>query len=150
MFFKKKLTPKTFFVKKIVPHAKLPTKSTEGAACWDFYTPDSVIIPPNTVVTISLGIQVAFPKEYGLFFFEKSGIASKTFLVKKAGVIDSDYRGIVQVVFQNMGDTPVSFIAGEKIIQGTLLHLDDIEVVEVDNLPSTLRGSGGFGSTGRF
>ena len=141
---------KQFFVKRLTPKAKLPTKSTLGSACWDFYTPDAVSIKPKETVTLSLGIQVAFPKDYALVFFEKSGIASKTDLFKKAGVIDSDYRGTVHAVFYNAGEETVTFAEGEKVIQAMLIHLDDFEIIEADSLPDTSRGSGGFGSTGRF
>lgn len=148
LFLKKR---KKFYVRKVASTAKLPTKSTAGSACWDFYTPAAVYIHPKETVTFSLGVQVAFPEDYALVFFEKSGLAARTTLIKKAGVVDSDYRGVVKAVFYNAGDETVMFTEGEKVIQAMLIHLDEFDVIEAtQSLPETVRGSGGFGSTGRF
>jgi len=137
-----------FRVMKIHPNAILPSRGTSEAAGYDFFTPEDVICKPKEITKIPLGIKVSFPVGYGLFFLEKSGIATKTSLIKKAGLIDSDYRGQLIAVYYNYSGSPVKFKAGEKVIQGCLLPIFTPEVLEVTDIDETARGEGGFGSTG--
>lgn len=135
-------------VKRVHPDAKLPTKGTPYAAGFDFYTPERVEFPPKKTTVASLGVSVAIPHGTVLILSEKSGISSRTDLIIRSGIIDSDFRGALRVMYYNAGTDFVVFNAGDKIVQGVLLPIPEATVQEVDELDYTDRGENGFGSTG--
>jgi dUTP pyrophosphatase len=137
-------------VQRVHPDAKLPVYGTAYAAGIDFFTPEEVWLPPGAVTLIPLGVKVSFPHGLVLIFKEKSGIASRSSLIIKSGVIDSDYRGELKVMYHNAGQTPFHFKAGEKVVQGVLLPLAKLAVQEATDLDYTDRNENGFGSTGQF
>jgi len=137
-------------VRKINDKAKLPTKGHSSDAAFDFYTPSYRLIEPGETVEIRLGLQIALPEGYALIFKEKSGIASRSNLRLKAGVIDCSYRGELIVVYSNEGSREFYFDEGEKAVQGIVIEIPEFEVQEVADLDYTDRNSNGFGSTGRF
>jgi len=149
-WLKNKIQGRTVLIKRVHPTVKLPTRGTSGSAGWDFYAPEDVTIAPGEIKRIPLGISLAFSSEYVLFAKEKSSIGINTPLLAKGGVIDSDYRGEIHAIFQNEGKDPTHFHKGEKIIQGVFVKLGTFNLKEVDSLPDSERGHGGFGSTGRF
>lgn len=132
------------------PDSKLPTRATDGSAAYDFYAPEELWLPPRKVTCVPLGIAVAIPEGFYLQFLEKSGLSVRTHLVLKAGLIDADYRGELQVVYYNAGETDIHIEKGMKIVQGVLQLAFAATFKLVDELESTERGNGGFGSTGRF
>lgn len=130
------------------PGAKLPTRGSEFAIGLDLYLPSSVTIPSHNKITIPLGIAVAVLSGHYGRLAPKSGVSHKTTTSIEAGVIDSDYRSEIGLIISNYGDAPVTFEAGKAIAQLILERATIADVVEVDSLDETVRGAGGFGSTG--
>lgn len=130
---------------------KTPTYGTEGAACFDFYAAHDHLIPNHTgSIKIPLGIAVEVPEGYALFIVPRSSTGLKTNLRQSnsIGVIDSDYRGEIAVIFDNIGYSNHFIDKGDRIAQGYILPVPRVEFEEVDELSETARGAGGFGSTG--
>ena len=138
--------------KKLNNLAKTPTKGSEYAAGWDLYAATSynIEIPPHETVKIGTGIAVALPEGLYGAICARSGLASKQGLrpANCVGVVDSDYRGEVIVALHNDSDEPQIVSAGSRIAQFILTPFFDILWDEVEDLPETKRGEGGFGSTG--
>lgn len=128
--------------------AKQPVRASEGAAGFDLFSTDRVILPPGQRVLIPTGVSVAIPEGYAGFIWPRSGWAAKQGLDRLAGLIDSDYRGEIHISLINHGFDPVEILKGDRcaqIVFGAVLT--DFEVV--DELPETERGDNGFGSTGK-
>ena len=129
---------------------KIPTKSTEGAACYDAYCPttEHPLMPGENRV-INLGFQVEVPRGYELQVRCRSGYAVRGIIVANGvGCIDSDYRGDVGVILQNLSNAIQPINKGDRVCQLKLSLAPEIEWEEVDVIQETQRGSGGFGSTG--
>lgn len=136
------------------PGAKMPVRSTEGAAAWDLFANISCstkIYPVETMI-ISTGVRVQLPKGYYWDIRIRSGLSTKhgIMLLNGCGVVDEDYRGIVRIPVIHMGDRPYVIEQGEKIGQAILQRYTEQEFEIVDKLDSTERGEGGFGHTGRL
>lgn len=133
--------------------AKLPFRATEGSAGADVFAciEDEVTIEPGKTKTIPLGIAVEIPMGYGGFIFSRSSLGTKygITLPNCVGVIDSDYRGELCVPLINLGNTDFLIKNGDRIAQLVILPVESAEYEAVDNLSETVRGEGGFGSTGR-
>lgn len=139
--------------KKNHPDAVMPTKGTEHAAAFDLVAV-SVEDKGDTAV-VDTGLSVAFPEGYVLLLFSRSGHAAKydIRLTNCVGVIDADYRGPLKILLTQDGHanprTIGSYIKpGERVAQAILMKLPDTEWVEATELPESIRGDGGFGSTG--
>jgi len=144
MMEKKKLLIK---FKKLDNNATLPSKERESDAGIDLYASKTVKIPAGGRDTVPTGFSVAIPTGYYGMIQERSGYSLKNTLILKAGVIDSEYRGELKVVFQNAGDYPVAITAGEKIAQLVINVLPKINIEFVEQLDETDRGDKGFGSS---
>ena len=136
-------------VKRLHPHARLPTRATEHSAGLDFYALCDVVIPPGRAEVIETGFAVAIPEGCAGFLWPRSGLAAKASLDRLAGLIDADYRGEVRAVLINHGKVDIRISARDKVIQMVIQPITMLEPVEVDQLPDTERGDGGFGSTGK-
>lgn len=138
--------------KKLNDLAKTPTKGSEYAAGWDLYAATSydIEVPPHETVKIGTGIAVALPEGLYGAICARSGLASKQGVrpANCVGVIDSDYRGEVIVAQHNDSNEPQVIPAGSRIAQFILTPFFDILWDEVEDLPETERGEGGFGSSG--
>lgn len=136
------------YVKQLSPDARLPVRGSEGAAGYDLSASVNVTIPGRGRSLIDTGLQILVP--FGTYgrIAPRSGLAVKIGLDVGAGVIDSDYRGEVKILLFNHSDTPVSIGKGDRIAQLLLERIVTPPVVAVDSLTETLRGAGGFGSTG--
>ena len=143
----------TVQIKKLSECAKLPTAGSQYAAGYDLYacTEDDVVIAPHTTVKIGSGIAVALPEGTFGAVFARSGLASREGLrpANCVGVIDCDYRGECIVAVHNDSDELRTVHHGDRIAQLVLLPYLPMEFEEVDALPDTARGTGGFGSTGK-
>lgn len=130
------------------PTAVTPSRGSAFAAGYDVYasTPITVKSKDKALVSTSLAIAVP-PGTYGRIA-PRSGLASKHFLDTGAGVIDADYRGEVKVLLFNFSDVDYDVKQGERIAQLVLERIVTPEVVEVETLEVSVRGAGGFGSTG--
>lgn len=136
-------------VKKLSERAKLPTYGSEGAACFDIKATKDYIIYPGEITRISTGLSFEIPKGHCMLLFGRSGHASKGLqLANCVGVIDSDYRGEVQVMLHNLDIDTRRIVEGERCAQAMILPVMNVEFEEVQELEETERGEGGFGSTG--
>ncbi|TPX34387.1 dUTP diphosphatase [Synchytrium microbalum] len=140
--------PIPLLVKKVGSKAQLPTRGSDKAAGWDLYSSADVVIPAKGKVIVPTDIQIALPPgTYGRVA-PRSGLAVKHFLDVGAGVIDEDYRGNVGVVMFNFSDVDFEVKTGDRIAQLILERIYHTTVLEVEDLSLTIRGAGGFGSTG--
>lgn len=139
-------------IKKIDPRAKMPTYGTEFSAGADLYSMegDNVTIAPHTTEMVKLGFAIEIPEGYAGLIFARSGLASKRGLApaNKVGVVDADYRGECMVALHNHSDSPVTVEGGERIAQLCIVPFLKAEFEFSDTLTETVRGGGGFGSTG--
>jgi len=136
-------------VKRIHPDAKLPVYGHPGDAGLDLFAVVDRDLAPGEVFAVPTGIQIAVPAGHVGLVWDKSGISLKG-VHRLAGVVDSGYRGEVQVVMINLGGTLFSIKRGMKIAQLLVQPVASVEVVERESLDDTSRGEGGFGSTGLF
>ena len=136
-------------VKRIHPEAKLPVSGHPGDAGLDLFAVAERDLAPGDVFAVPTGIQIAVPAGHVGLVWDKSGISLKS-VHRLAGVIDSGYRGEVQVVLINLGAAPFPVRKGMKIAQLLVQPVAAVEVVESDSLDDTSRGPGGFGSTGLY
>lgn len=134
-------------VKRLAPEAKLPVKAHIDDLGYDLFSVESMPIFPGMTTLVRTGIAIEFPTGYGGIIKDRSSMA-RVGLVTHAGVIDSGYRGEIQVLLHNV-TSGTNFIGkGQKIAQLVLVPITDEQIVEVDELSTTVRNSAGFGSTG--
>lgn len=134
-------------VKFLTPTARLPTRGSTGAAGLDLYADLGGEGRKSTEQPFPTGIAVEIPPGYAGLIWDRSGMAKKGIFVV-GGLIDSDFRGMVQVMLQCPG-WPVEVEHGQRIAQLLIVPCPAFEPVRVDELGDTERGGGGFGSTGR-
>ena len=140
-------------VVKTHPKAVLPAKASSGAAAFDLAAAldAPVVIEPGKTVVVSTGIAVELPFEDAVaLVFSRSGlsVSSGISLINSVGVIDSDYRGTIRLGLINHSDTPFQVECGDRLAQLMVVGIISPSVVEVEELGTTERGEGGFGSTG--
>ena len=139
-------------IKLLDENAKLPTYGTEYAAGCDLYSSssESIKIKPFETKLIKTGVAVEIPTGYVGLIYARSGLATKRGLApaNKVGVIDSDYRGELMVALHNHTKEEKEIEAYERIAQLVILPYANVELEVVDELTDTVRGDGGFGSTG--
>ena len=139
-------------VKKLKENAILPTYGSEFAAGADLYAlPDEeIVIAPGDTKLIHTGLAMEIPQGYGGFIYARSGLASKRGLApaNKVGVVDADYRGEVMVALHNHSQVAQTVAAGERVAQLVIAPFLKVDFEETDVLQDTVRGAGGFGSTG--
>lgn len=140
-------------IKKLRDNAQMPTYGSEYAAGADMYAAldEAVTIEPGETKFIPTGLAFEIPEGYAGFVHARSGLASKRGLApaNKVGVIDADYRGEVMVALHNHGKEPQTVEAGERVAQMIIAPFVAVNYVFSDELDETVRGEGGFGSTGR-
>ena len=140
-------------VKKLDERAILPTYGTEYSAGADLYNlPDNAVtIPPHQTVLIKTGLAAEIPEGYCGLVFARSGLATKRGLApaNKVGVIDADYRGEIMVALHNHTDNPATVDGAERVAQLAIVPFLKAEYELSDELSDTVRGDGGFGSTGK-
>ena len=140
-------------VKKLNSSVKLPSYKTIGSSGMDLMalTDEPITILPKKSYLVPTGISLAIPNNYEIQIRPRSGLAAKNNIsvLNTPGTIDSDYRGEIKVILFNHGSEKFLINNGDRIAQIVLMPVYNIEFEEVDNLPDTLRGEGGFGSTGK-
>ena len=140
-------------VKKLHPKVQLPSYKTEGSSGMDLmaFTEKSIKISPNNSALIPTGISLAIPKDVEIQIRPRSGLAAKSniSILNTPGTIDSDYRGEIKVILFNHNSKEFIVNNNDRIAQIILVPILKINFEEVDKLPETVRGSGGFGSTGK-
>lgn len=140
-------------IKKVRENAKIPTRATEGSAGMDLYAciDEPITLKKGDTAIIPTGIAIGLDnKNLCAFVYARSGLAIKhgIGLLNSVGVIDSDYRGEICVGVINQIDEPYTIEPNERIAQMVIQPVEIPEIIEVDELDDTVRGAGGFGSTG--
>ena len=140
-------------VKKLDPKVQLPSYKTKGSSGMDLmaFIKDPIKIAPNTSALIPTGISVAIPNDVEIQIRPRSGLAAKSSIsvLNTPGTIDSDYRGELKIILFNHSNEEFVVRNNDRIAQMVLMPVLKADFEEVDDLPDTLRGSGGFGSTGK-
>ena len=140
-------------IKKLSPEVELPSYKTQGSSGVDLmaYIRSTIIIKPKTSCLIPTGLSVAFSEDYEIQIRPRSGLAAKNNIsvLNTPGTIDSDYRGEIKVIIYNHGNEDFIVNKNDRIAQMILTPVLKIEFEEAEELPETVRGDGGFGSTGK-
>ena len=140
-------------IKKLDPTVKLPEYKTDGASGMDLvaFIKDPINVESKTSSLIPTGISVAFSEDYEIQIRPRSGLAAKENIsvLNTPGTIDSDYRGEIKVIIYNHGNNDFIINNGDRIAQMVLTPVVKMELEEAIDLPETVRGKGGFGSTGK-
>ena len=140
-------------IKKLSPEVELPSYKTSGASGMDLmaFVKSSIIIKPQTSALIPTGLSMAFSEDYEVQIRPRSGLAAKNSIgvLNAPGTIDSDYRGEIKVIIYNHGHKDFVINDKDRIAQIILTPVVKMELEENDELPETIRGEGGFGSTGK-
>ncbi len=139
-------------IKKLSDRATVPAYGSEYAAGADLYAciEGEITVAPHTTVVIPTGIAMELPLGYAGLIYARSGLATKKGLApaNKVGVVDCDYRGEVKVALHNHGETPQTVASGERIAQLVITPYITAQFEPCEELSETVRGAGGFGSTG--
>lgn len=139
-------------IKKLKDGARIPTYGSKYAAGADLYAclESDVTVAPHATVMIPTGLAMELPVGYAGLIYARSGLASKKGLApaNKVGVVDSDYRGEVMVALHNHSEQAQTVSDGERIAQMVITPYLAADFVVAEELSSTVRGEGGFGSTG--
>ena len=139
-------------IKKLNENAIIPTYGTEYSAGADLYAlpGEPIVIPPHKTVLIHTGLALEIPQGYAGLIFARSGFATKRGLApaNKVGVIDADYRGEIMVALHNHSESEATVEGGERVAQLAIMPFLKAEFEECADLSETVRGEGGFGSTG--
>tara|TARA_Y100000766_G_scaffold26484_1_gene18293 strand:+ start:189 stop:629 length:441 start_codon:yes stop_codon:yes gene_type:complete len=140
-------------IKKTNRKVITPKYKTDGSSGVDLsaFLDKEVVIKPNSSELIPTGLQVAIPEEFEIQIRPRSGLAAKESIgvLNSPGTIDSDYRGELKIILFNHSDKDFIINNGDRIAQMVLVPIVKMEFEEVDSLPNTVRGQGGFGSTGK-
>lgn len=141
-------------IKKLNENAVIPTYGSEFAAGADLYActnGETVVIESGETKLIKTGLAMEIPEGYAGLIYARSGIANKRGLApsNKVGVVDSDYRGEIMVSLHNHSNETQSIADGERIAQMVITPFLKVEYNEVEEISETVRGEGGFGSTGK-
>ena len=140
-------------IKKLNPKAKLPKYKTEGSSGMDLMAliEKPIKIKPQSSALISTGLSIAIPEDTEVQIRPRSGLAAKSSIsvLNTPGTIDSDYRGEIKIILFNHGKEEFTVNNMDRIAQMILMPVLKAEFEEVEELPKSVRGSGGFGSTGK-
>ena len=140
-------------VKKFYKNIKLPVYKTSGSSGMDLvaYIKNKITIATGKTAIIPTGIAVAIPKNYEIQIRPRSGLAAKKGIsvLNTPGTVDSDYRGEIIIILINLSKKSFVVKSGDRVAQMILCPVAKGKLQEVKNLPKTVRGKGGFGSTGK-
>ena len=140
-------------IKKLDPAVELPAYKTEGASGMDLMAlvKEPINLKPNSSCLVPTGLAVAFSNDFEIQIRPRSGLAAKNSIsvLNTPGTIDSDYRGEIKVILFNHGKNDFLINNKDRIAQMILTPVIKMDLEETDDLPETIRGEGGFGSTGK-
>ncbi len=140
-------------IKKLDPKVELPVYKTEGSSGMDLmaFIDKPIKIAANSSALIPTGISLAIPNDVEIQIRPRSGLAAKSSIgvLNSPGTIDSDYRGEIKIILFNHGNKEFIIKNNDRVAQIILMPVLKMDFEEVDELPETIRGSGGFGSTGK-
>jgi len=138
-------------MKRLHPDAVLPRRAYDGDAGLDLHAVEALTLAPGARAMVGTGIAVAIPHGHAGLVLPRSGLAAKRgiALVNAPGLVDAGYRGELRVLLLNTDrETPCEIAVGDRIAQLVVIRVELPQTVEVDELPDSERGSGGFGSSG--
>ena len=140
-------------IKKLDSSVQLPSYKTDGASGMDLmaHIEKPINLKPGKSCLVSTGLSVAFPKEYEIQIRPRSGLAAKNNIsvLNTPGTIDSDYRGEIKIILFNHGSENFIINNNDRVAQMVLTPVMEMELEEANELPNSVRGEGGFGSTGK-
>ena len=140
-------------IKKLDSSVELPTYKTNGASGMDLmaFINEPMTLKPKKSCLVPTGISVAFPSDFEIQIRPRSGLAAKhnISVLNTPGTIDSDYRGEIKIILYNHGESDFLINNKDRIAQMILVPVIKMNLEETDTLPETVRGEGGFGSTGK-
>ena len=140
-------------IKKLDPTVELPAYKTDGASGMDLMAlvKEPINLKPNSSCLVSTGLAVAFSSDFEIQIRPRSGLAAKNSIsvLNTPGTIDSDYRGEIKVILFNHGKNDFLINNRDRVAQMILTPVIKMDLQEADELPDTIRGEGGFGSTGK-
>ena len=140
-------------IKKLDPAVELPAYKTEGSSGMDLMAlvKEPINLKPNSSCLVPTGLAVAFSSDFEIQIRPRSGLAAKNSVsvLNTPGTIDSDYRGEIKVILFNHGKNDFLINNKDRIAQMILTPVIKMDLEETDDLPETIRGEGGFGSTGK-
>ena len=140
-------------IKKLDQSVELPIYKTTGASGMDLmaFIKQPIKLAPNRSCLVPTGLSIAFPEDYEVQIRPRSGLAAKhnITVLNTPGTIDSDYRGEIKIILFNHGSEEFKINNKDRIAQMILTPVLKIDLEETDNLPDTVRGKDGFGSTGK-
>ncbi|HJM78602.1 MAG TPA: dUTP diphosphatase [Candidatus Pelagibacter bacterium] len=140
-------------IKKLYSKVQLPKYKTDGSSGMDLmaFIESPINIKPQESALIPTGISIAIPEDTEVQIRPRSGLAAKSSMsvLNTPGTIDSDYRGEIKIILFNHGKKEFIINNNDRVAQMILMPIIKAEFEEVEDLPKTLRGSGGFGSTGK-
>lgn len=137
------------YVKLLRDGAKLPNRSSPGDAGYDLASVEDTLIKPWGHAVVGTGVAVALGEDTYGRVAPRSGLAAKHCIHVGAGVVDSSYRGEIKVVLFNLCDKEFAVSAGDRIAQLVITKIATPDITEVEVLPESVRGTDGFGSSGR-
>jgi dUTP pyrophosphatase len=138
-------------VKRLSAQAVLPQYQSFGASGFDFHASENVTLEPGETKLVPTGLAFEVPRGQELQVRPRSGLSLKTKLriPNSPGTVDADYRGEVKIIMENTGDTAHFIQVGDRIAQGVICPVIQVQLEEVQELSNTARGEGGFGSTNK-
>ena len=140
-------------IKKLDPSVEIPTYKTKGASGMDLmaFIKNPIKLAAGNSCLVPTGLSVAFSEEFEIQIRPRSGLAAKNKIsvLNTPGTIDSDYRGEIKIILFNHGSSEFVINNKDRVAQMILTPVQKMELEEVENLPDTSRGKGGFGSTGK-
>ena len=140
-------------IKKLSPSVQLPSYKTSGASGMDLmaYIEKPINLKPGKACLVPTGLSVAFPEEYEIQIRPRSGLAAKNniSILNTPGTIDSDYRGEIKIILFNHSNENFIIKNNDRVAQMVLTPIIKMELEETNELPESIRGKGGFGSTGK-
>ena len=140
-------------IKKLDPSVQLPTYKTTGASGMDLmaFIKEPMKLASKSSCLVPTGLSVAFSEDYEIQIRPRSGLAvkNKITVLNTPGTIDSDYRGEIKIILFNHGSEEFIINNKDRIAQMILTPVVKMNLEEIEDLPDTLRGKGGFGSTGK-
>ena len=140
-------------IKKLNPSVQLPSYKTGGASGMDLmaFIEKPIKLEPGKSCLVTTGLSVAFPEEYEIQIRPRSGLAAKNNIsvLNTPGTIDSDYRGEIKIILFNHSNDNFLINNSDRVAQMVLTPIIKMELEEINELPDSIRGEGGFGSTGK-
>ena len=140
-------------IKKLNPSVQLPSYKTNGASGMDLmaYVEKPINLKPGKSCIVPTGLSIAFPQKYEIQIRPRSGLAAKDNIsvLNTPGTIDSDYRGELKIILFNHGNKNFIINNNDRVAQMILAPIIKMELEETNDLPESIRGDGGFGSTGK-